>query len=80
MNKLELRLKSGSSSKYLCVERGTVTLTVCSTCNMDAKTAKRVAQCNFSYFSAICAPDANPEGLRILCDWGNWVGCRRFVR
>jgi hypothetical protein len=39
---------------------------------MDAKTRKRVAQCNFSYFSAICAPDADPEGLRILCDWGNW--------
>jgi len=40
---------------------------------MDAKTRKRVAQCNFSYFSAIAAPDADPEGLRILCDWGNWV-------
>jgi hypothetical protein len=40
---------------------------------MDVKTQKRVAQCNFSYFSAICAPDADPERLRILCDWGNWV-------
>lgn len=46
---------------------------VCSKCNFDDRMNVKVAETDFSYFSAVAAPDADAEGLRILCDWGNWV-------
>ena len=48
-------------------------LMVCSKCNFDDRMNVKVAETDFSYFSAVAAPDADAEGLRILCDWGNWV-------
>lgn len=29
--------------------------------------------CDFAYFAAVMAPDADLERLRTICDWGNWI-------
>jgi hypothetical protein len=35
--------------------------------------SKKVNACDFSFFISIAAPDAPPDRLKTLCDWGNWV-------
>lgn len=35
--------------------------------------SRKIHACDFSYFVSICAPEAGPEELRTMCDWGNWV-------
>lgn len=35
---------------------------------------RRICGTDFSFFVSISAPEAGPEELRTMCDWGNWVG------
>ena len=45
----------------------------CSKCNFDERMKRRICGTDFSFFCSISAPDAEPEELRTMCDWGNWV-------
>lgn len=42
-------------------------------CDMDDRTRKILIKTNFALFLSIAAPEAAPEELRTLFDWGNWV-------
>ena len=58
---------------YFC-ERITRTLIEKSRkCDFDERMKKRIFKTNFSFFCSISAPEAGPEELRTICDWGNWV-------
>ncbi|KKA24351.1 Terpene synthase metal binding domain protein [Rasamsonia emersonii CBS 393.64] len=43
-------------------------------CNFDLQSREILSKTDFSYFCAVAVPDAGPEELRTVCDWGNWVG------
>jgi hypothetical protein len=43
------------------------------TCDFAPSMSKKVNACDFSFFISIAAPDAPPDRLKTLCDWGNWV-------
>ncbi|KAF5846417.1 hypothetical protein GGP41_003797 [Bipolaris sorokiniana] len=43
------------------------------TCDFAPSMSKKVNACDFSYFISIAAPDAPPDRLKTLCDWGNWL-------
>ncbi|PYH95298.1 pentalenene synthase [Aspergillus ellipticus CBS 707.79] len=42
-------------------------------CSLDEAFQRRLRKTDFSYFCAIAAPEAEPEELRTIFDWGNWV-------
>ncbi|RLL97391.1 hypothetical protein CFD26_105000 [Aspergillus turcosus] len=42
-------------------------------CSFDERSRRILNKTDFSYFCSIAAPDAGPEELRTVCDWGNWV-------
>ncbi|CAI6332731.1 unnamed protein product [Periconia digitata] len=42
-------------------------------CGFLPSMRKKIDACDFSWFISIAAPDAPPERLKTLCDWGNWV-------
>lgn len=44
-----------------------------SECSFDARSRRILNKTDFSYFCSIAAPEAGPEELRTVCDWGNWV-------
>ncbi|KAL9608737.1 MAG: hypothetical protein Q9167_006455 [Letrouitia subvulpina] len=44
-----------------------------SKCNFDDRMKRRICGTDFSFFVSISAPEAGPEELRTMCDWGNWV-------
>lgn len=45
----------------------------CSKCNFDERMKRRICGTDFSFFCSISVPEAGPEELRTMCDWGNWV-------
>ncbi|RAK87250.1 terpenoid synthase [Aspergillus costaricaensis CBS 115574] len=42
-------------------------------CYFDERAQRRLQKTDFAYFCSIAAPDAEPEELRTVIDWGNWV-------
>ncbi|KAF7159079.1 hypothetical protein CNMCM5623_004312 [Aspergillus felis] len=42
-------------------------------CSFDERSRRILHKTDFSYFCSVAAPDAGPEELRTVCDWGNWV-------
>ncbi|KAF9058937.1 terpene synthase metal binding domain protein [Rhodocollybia butyracea] len=46
---------------------------ICNECSFDKRSERILKKTGFSYFCSIAAPDALPEELRTVCDWGNWV-------
>ncbi|PWY75125.1 pentalenene synthase [Aspergillus heteromorphus CBS 117.55] len=42
-------------------------------CSFNEKAQRRLHKTDFAYFCAIAVPDAEPEELRTVFDWGNWV-------
>ncbi|GFF32970.1 presilphiperfolan-8-beta-ol synthase [Aspergillus udagawae] len=42
-------------------------------CSFDERSRRILSKTDFSYFCSVAAPDAGPEELRTVCDWGNWV-------
>ncbi|KAI0538595.1 isoprenoid synthase domain-containing protein [Xylaria digitata] len=42
-------------------------------CSFDERMSSLIRKCDFSYFFAIAAPEAEIPEYRTLCDWGNWV-------
>ena len=44
-----------------------------SKCNLTGGVAKAVFSCDFAFFAAIMAPEADKERFRTICDWGNWI-------
>ncbi|KAL8729913.1 MAG: hypothetical protein Q9181_004839 [Wetmoreana brouardii] len=42
-------------------------------CQYDQKTYIKHVRADFPYFVSIWARDAEPEELRTICDWMNWV-------
>ncbi|KAI3034322.1 Initiator tRNA phosphoribosyl transferase family protein [Aspergillus niger] len=42
-------------------------------CYFDERGRRRLQKTDFAYFCSIAAPDAEPEELRTVIDWGNWV-------
>jgi hypothetical protein len=66
---------AGQVSNLAQDERPTRVLTVClsSECSFDERSRRILHKTAFSYFCSVAAPDAGPEELRTVCDWGNWV-------
>lgn len=42
-------------------------------CDFDDRMRRRIRATDFSFFCSVSAPEAHPEELRTMCDWGNWV-------
>ncbi|RAL02054.1 terpene synthase family protein [Aspergillus ibericus CBS 121593] len=42
-------------------------------CSFDERAQRRLHKCDFAYFCSIAMPEAQPEELRTVIDWGNWV-------
>jgi hypothetical protein len=48
-------------------------LTRTSALRMDDKTARTWDRLDIAYMSAICAPHADVETLKLMNDWNGWV-------
>ncbi|KAF9061647.1 pentalenene synthase [Rhodocollybia butyracea] len=46
---------------------------ICNECSLDERSERIFKKTDASYFCSIIVPDAAPEELRTVCDWGNWV-------
>ncbi|KAK2764359.1 hypothetical protein FQN54_009053 [Arachnomyces sp. PD_36] len=42
-------------------------------CGFDDRISRIIRQTDFSFFCAIVIPDVDLDGLRLLCDWGNFI-------